>query len=158
MCDWKTPLSDQHHKPKGVAIVNTERYAPWVLLAGFLASASLSWLLRSAIAGTLLGVFLIVTLMPITSFRGGIAAGSLIGGVAGALAETVLFAPEREVGRIFIATAYGVLLGALWGIVIVIVGRMRSRGSTRQDGGSGNGTRQQTDQQPAQPREEPGSQ
>jgi hypothetical protein len=100
-----------------------------------LASAFLSWFLRSATAGTLLGVFFTVTLMPITSLKGGLAVGSLLGGMAGALAEAVLFAPERSVGRIFIATAYGALLGASWGAVIALVSKMsRARSSGAKSG------------------------
>ena len=101
-----------------------------------LGSAFLSWLLRSAAAGTLLGVFFTVTLLPITSLKGGLAVGSLLGGVAGALAEAVLFAPERGVGRIFIATAYGGLLGASWGAVIALVSRMRRARSSGAKGGA----------------------
>jgi hypothetical protein len=96
-----------------------------------LASGALSWLLRSATAGTLLGIFLTITLMPISSIRGGLATGGLLGGVAGALADAVLFSPERGVGRIFITTAYGVLLGALWGIVNALVYRIRSGKNSR---------------------------
>ena len=113
------------------------RYAPWILVAGMLASGALSWLLRSATAGTLLGVFFTVTLMPISSLRGGLATGGLLGGVAGALADAVLFSPERGVGRIFIATSYGVLLGAMWGIVIALVYRIRTRKNNRPKSGSG---------------------
>jgi len=118
-------------------MTRSERYAPWILVAGMLASGVLSWLVRSATAGTLLGVFFTVTLMPISSFRGGIAAGGLLGGVAGALADAVLFSPERGVGRIFITTAYGVLLGASWGIVIALIYRIRSRKNNRPKSGLG---------------------
>jgi len=101
-----------------------------------LGSALLSWLLRSPTAGALLGVFFTVTLMPITSLKGGLAVGSLLGGVAGALGEAMLFAPERGVGRIFIATAYGALLGASWGAVIALVSRMRRERSSGGKGGA----------------------
>ena len=116
----------------GSSIVR-HRLAPYALVAGLVVSALLSWLSHSVVLATVAGALISITPLPLSSWVAGAKAGALIGGLAGALAEGILFSPARGVARIFIATGYGIALGALWGCV---VGRFlnRAHGSARVGG------------------------
>jgi hypothetical protein len=108
-------------------VVFRERYTPWILVVGTIASAVVSWFLRSPAAGTILGVFIIIALIPLASLKAGLQVGALVGGMVGAISEAVLFSPERGVARTFIATGYGALLGASWGVAVALGRRVLQR-------------------------------
>jgi uncharacterized protein (DUF952 family) len=92
--------------------------APYALVAGLVISALLSWRSHSFVLGTVAGVIISISLLPFPSWVDGVKVGAVIGGLAGALAEGILFSQARGVTRIFIASGYGILLGSLWGCLV----------------------------------------
>jgi len=98
-----------------------DRLIPWVIVAGILSSALVSWFFRSTALATVTGVFIGVTLIRASSQKTAIGTGAAVGAVVGLISEGVVYSPARGVGRIIIATLYGLAIGAMWGHFVFLI-------------------------------------
>jgi hypothetical protein len=80
-------------------------------------------------------VFIGVTLIRARSQKAAISAGAIVGAIVGVISEAVVYSPARGVGRIFIATAYGFAVGAMWGHFVFLISEAfrRSRSGSRHE-------------------------
>ena len=98
-----------------------DRLLPWIIAAGILASAIVSWYLRSTAMATVIGVFISVTPIPSKSQKGAVSAGAIVGAIVGSISEAVVYSPERGVSGILIATAFGVAVGTMWAHFVFLI-------------------------------------